>query len=91
MFVDTFDTEEALNETIIVVEISAPTYFGARHAIESLSQFWGYDDGFDGIQAPRFIILENVTITDGPQFPHRGLLIDTSRNFISKVHSLIES
>ena len=74
------------NDSYIAVEISAPTYFGARHALESLSQLWGYDDGFGSITSPRFIILENVTIVDGPEFNHRGVLIDTCRNFISKVY-----
>ena len=74
------------NDSYIAVEISAPTYFGARHALESLSQLWGYDDGFGGITSPRFIILDNVTIVDGPEFSHRGVLIDTCRNFINKVY-----
>ena len=69
----------------IAIEINAVTYFGARHALESLSQLWGYDDGFGGITSARFIILDNVTIVDGPEFQHRGGLIDTSRNYINKV------
>ena len=63
------------------------TYFGARHALETLSQIWGFDDGFGGIISPSFIILDDVIIdNDGPEFPHRGVLIDTCRNYINKVH-----
>ena len=63
------------------------TYFGARHALETLSQLWGFDDGFGGIISPSFIILDDVIIdNDGPEFPHRGVLIDTCRNYIDKVY-----
>ena len=71
----------------IDVGIGAMTYFGARHALETLSQLWGFDDGFGGIISPSFIILDDVIIdNDGPEFPHRGVLIDTCRNYIDKVY-----
>ena len=72
----------------ITVNIKAQNYFGARHALESLSQMWGYDEGIsdsdDRKQNGHFIVLDKLSIIDGPEFKHRGSLIDTSRNFILK-------
>ena len=64
---------------ILEAEITARTYFGARHALETLSQLIVYDDLRDQIQVPN-----QVSITDGPVYPYRGVLLDTSRNFIDK-------
>ena len=71
------------SEHYIAIGISAPTYFGARHALESLSQSWGTDD-----LNKKFILLDGLKISDEPHFPHRGVLVDSSRNFISKVNIL---
>jgi len=30
-----------------------------------------------------FIVLQSATINDFPEFRHRGILVDTSRNFVS--------
>jgi len=59
-------------------KIDAVTQFGARHGLETLSQLIIYDEHVDSFQ-----IMSTASITDGPKFPYRGLLIDTSRNFIS--------
>ena len=76
-------------ESQIVVDINAQNYFGARHALESLSQFWGYSEEINADDQSNyighFVVLNDVSISDGPEFKHRGALIDTSRNFISKV------
>ena len=60
----------------IVVSISASTYFGARHAVESLSQLLAYDS-----VSGKMHLVDNVWIKDSPAYPHRGLILDTSRNF----------
>jgi len=60
------------------VFISAYSFFGARHALETLSQLIAWDESI-----PALIIMKDVEIRDSPAFPHRGLLIDTSRNFVS--------
>ena len=31
----------------------------------------------------RYIVSDDVTIQDWPQFPHRGISLDTARNFVS--------
>ncbi|CAG7832847.1 unnamed protein product [Allacma fusca] len=61
----------------VSTSIVANTYFGARNALETLSQLIAYDDETNSLK-----ILDRATISDGPVFAYRGVLIDTSRNFI---------
>jgi len=63
----------------VVVSIKAPTYYGLRAGLETLSQMITYDDLSDTLQ-----IYSEAQVEDSPKFSHRGLLIDTSRNFMSK-------
>jgi hexosaminidase len=58
------------------VSITATTFFGARHAIETLSQIMAWDKTLESM-----IMLTDANISDSPAFVHRGLIIDTSRNF----------
>ncbi|MCL4133757.1 UNVERIFIED_CONTAM: hypothetical protein GTU68_037765 [Idotea baltica] len=58
------------------VRIEANTFFGARHALETLSQLINYDDINNTLQ-----IVHSANIKDAPAFPYRGILLDTSRNF----------
>nr|CAD7426366.1 unnamed protein product [Timema monikensis] len=59
--------------------VTSGTFFGARHGLETLSQMIWYDEEDDsGVLR----VLDNATIDDRPVFPHRGLMIDTSRNFL---------
>ena len=62
----------------VLVEINADNYFGARHGLESLFQVMEYDDVKN-----QFIILSGIKIRDYPEFKHRGISLDTSRNFIT--------
>lgn len=66
----------------MVVNITAETFFGARHGIETLSQLIWWDEylnnGVGGLK-----ILKGATIQDRPVFAYRGLMIDTARNFMS--------
>ena len=59
-------------------DISAANYFGARHGIETLFQLMEYDD-----ITMNYIILNSAEIRDYPEFRHRGISLDTSRNFIA--------
>ncbi|XP_030753040.1 probable beta-hexosaminidase fdl [Sitophilus oryzae] len=59
------------------VKITAPTYFGVRHGLETLSQLIWYD-----AQTDRLRIMHEIRIIDEPKFPHRGIMIDVARNFI---------
>lgn len=58
--------------------ITATTYFGARNGLETLSQLIVFDDLRDKLQ-----IIQDAYIEDKPVYPYRGILLDTSRNFIS--------
>ncbi|XP_045467593.1 probable beta-hexosaminidase fdl [Harmonia axyridis] len=60
----------------ISVNIIASTFFGARHALESLSQLIWFDPS-----SKTHRILHNLEIEDAPSFTYRGVMVDTSRNF----------
>lgn len=78
----TLDTDESYKLTISVtgtkvnVKVEAKTYFGARHAIETLSQFIVYDNIRNELQ-----IVGELEMTDKPAYKYRGLVLDTSRNY----------
>lgn len=62
----------------VEVTIAANTYFGARHALESLSQFIQYDELHDKLIMPSVMNIE-----DKPAYRYRGFLLDTARRFYS--------
>jgi len=75
-------------ENILVVDIVAETYFGARHALETMFQLVQFDSFTSS-----FLISSDVKITDEPFYPHRGVMLDTARNFIpvDKIKTMIDS
>ncbi|KAK3864073.1 hypothetical protein Pcinc_030216 [Petrolisthes cinctipes] len=79
------DTDESYNMVVQTVDdtttvtILATTYYGARHAFESLSQLISYDEDHSSLQ-----IVRDVKINDAPKFKFRGLMLDTGRNFYPK-------
>ncbi|XP_037773623.1 chitooligosaccharidolytic beta-N-acetylglucosaminidase-like [Penaeus monodon] len=78
------DTDESYQLFVTTIadktnaQIVAATYFGARHALETLSQMVEYEEGVDAL-----MVLSTATVEDAPTFPYRGILLDTSRNFFS--------
>lgn len=81
----TLDTDESYKLQIqqaddksMIATITATTYFGARNGLETLLQLIVFDDLRDQIQ-----IIRDAYIEDKPAFPYRGILLDTSRNFVS--------
>ncbi len=46
--------------------------------METLFQLIEFDEA-----GRHFVILSDVEIEDGPEFPHRGISLDTSRNFVT--------
>lgn len=62
----------------IVAKINAETIFGARHALETLVQLIFYDD-----ISSKLLISDYVEIEDGPKYKHRGIALDTARNYYS--------
>ncbi|XP_011171734.2 chitooligosaccharidolytic beta-N-acetylglucosaminidase [Solenopsis invicta] len=81
----TLETDESYTLQITAVDgqleayITAKTYFGARYALETLSQLIVFDDLRNQIQIPN-----EIYIVDGPKYPYRGILLDTSRNYVDK-------
>lgn len=75
-------------EGLIKVEIFGATYFGCRHAVETLFQLADWDPF-----TRTHIIADEVRVEDSPVFPHRGVMLDTARHFISveKIKELIDS
>ncbi|GLI76030.1 woronin body major protein [Penicillium ochrochloron] len=59
------------------VKITSQTVWGAVHAFTTLQQLI-ISDGKGGL-----IIEQPVKIQDAPLYPHRGVMVDTGRNFIS--------
>jgi len=72
----------------LIVNVVADTYFGARHGVESLFQLAIWDPA-----SFTFLLPTGVQIEDSPHFPHRGVMLDTARNFIpiSDILKLIDS
>ena len=81
----TLNTDESYSLVIksnmsdINVKITAPTYFGARHGLETVSQLTAYQESHSTLQ----IVSNAVILNDKPSYPYRGLLLDTSRNYFS--------
>ncbi|OQE20891.1 hypothetical protein PENFLA_c015G07035 [Penicillium flavigenum] len=65
------------------IRINAQTVWGVLHAFTTLQQII-ISDGKGGL-----IIEQPVKIKDAPLYPHRGIMMDTGRNFIT-VRKLLE-
>jgi N-acetyl-beta-hexosaminidase len=71
------------------ISITAPTVYGAMHALETLSQLVTYDFDTEGYA----VAAVPWSIADAPRFPHRGLMVDTARHFetLSAIRGMIDS
>lgn len=77
----TFGTNEsysveghAVDDGTINITITAQTFFGARHALETLSQLVIYDD-----LRKRTLLPASIAVSDAPAFNWRGVCLDTAR------------
>jgi len=76
---ESYSLEVKTTDSTIEASITAGTFFGARHALETVSQMTAYLESHDAMQ-----ILNKAVITDDkPSYKYRGLMLDTSRNFFS--------
>lgn len=71
-----YNLEIRTTNSDVIVNIQAISYYGARHGLETLSQLIWWDE-YDNILR----ILKDVEIQDEPAFPHRGISVDTARNY----------
>lgn len=61
-----------------VAELAAETVWGALRGIETFSQIIYNNDNLDSLH----FYVNETRIDDYPRFPHRGLMIDTSRHYL---------
>lgn len=78
-----------LSVTPTQISISCYAVYGCYHAFETLSQMTSFS--FDSVAYS--IKAAPWSIVDFPRFPHRGLLIDTSRHFlpVPTIKAIIDS
>ncbi|OWR46107.1 beta-N-acetylglucosaminidase 1 precursor [Danaus plexippus plexippus] len=70
-------------DTSVVVQVIAETVFGARHGLETLTHLISADKPDLSEQSKCGLrMVAGAKIWDKPVYPHRGFLLDTSRNFI---------
>ncbi|PZC85065.1 hypothetical protein B5X24_HaOG202829 [Helicoverpa armigera] len=69
---------QAASSDRINATIKGGSFFGLRHGLETLSQLIVYDDIRN-----HMLIVRDVSISDKPVYPYRGVLLDTARNFYS--------
>lgn len=76
----------AMDSNVHSVDITAPSAFGALRAMQTLVQLVRQGRGFNYI--PNF----PITVEDKPKFPHRGLLLDTAREYyrVSTIKNIIQ-
>ncbi|OBZ83220.1 Beta-hexosaminidase 1 [Choanephora cucurbitarum] len=67
-------------ETGGYVLLKAKTWVGALRALETFSQLVTMEK--------KSLVVHTIRIKDSPTYPHRGLLLDTSRNFFPVKHIL---
>ncbi|KAK0168980.1 hypothetical protein PV327_002736 [Microctonus hyperodae] len=72
------------------IQVFAFTVYGVRHALETLSQLFANVLKSNDIKG--LVIIDHAIIEDRPTFIHRGLLIDTARNYlpVSKILRTID-
>ena len=66
-----------VSETGNSIELTANTYYGALHGLETLSQLITFNFPTSTYQ----IANAPWSIKDAPRYPHRGVLVDTSRHY----------
>lgn len=67
------------------VEIFSETVYGARHALETLTQLiaaYSINNPEEKGRQRGLALVAGAKIRDKPVYPHRGLLLDTARNFV---------
>lgn len=65
----------------VMVQIQAETVYGARHALETLTQLTVKRMNND-LMRNELVVITEADIADKPIYQHRGLLVDTARHFI---------
>jgi len=85
---ESYDMTVQTKDDVTTATILASTYYGARHALESLSQLIAYDEINNSL-----MVVHTAMISDEPAFTYRGIMLDTGRNFYPKeeIMSLLDT
>ncbi|XP_034946655.1 probable beta-hexosaminidase fdl [Chelonus insularis] len=75
---ESYKLEVNLKERVLYGRITANSYHGVRHGLETLSQLFWWDES---TEKQGLAVLSNVLVVDKPTFHYRGLMIDTGRQF----------
>lgn len=78
--------ESELLRSKFSARITATTIWGALHGLETFSQIVRRHSQ----ETSKLVIEHSVHIKDKPLFPHRGLMLDTARNFYP-VHAILRT
>lgn len=70
-----YSLEVTLSNDQLIANIKADNYYGARHGLETLTQLFA---AYDGV----LYVNNGAQIVDQPVYPHRGVLLDTARNYL---------
>ena len=83
------DESYELSVTAAAATLKAKTVFGALRGLETFSQLVEFDFTSEAYTIPN----APLSIHDAPRFPHRGLMIDTSRHFqpLASIRAIIDS
>uniref|UniRef100_A0A1A9WED6 beta-N-acetylhexosaminidase n=1 Tax=Glossina brevipalpis TaxID=37001 RepID=A0A1A9WED6_9MUSC len=71
------ETDE-INARHYDANITANSFYGARHALSTLQQLVWFDE-----REHSWLTLSKIDIKDAPRFRYRGLMLDTSRHYFS--------
>ncbi|XP_063237810.1 chitooligosaccharidolytic beta-N-acetylglucosaminidase isoform X2 [Bacillus rossius redtenbacheri] len=74
---ESYSLQVAARGSQVTAQVRAATGFGARHGLETLAQLVAATG-----RPARLLMAGEARVADRPAFPHRGLLLDTARNFL---------
>ncbi len=63
--------------------LTAATVWGALRGLETFTQLVSYQNNFPGQEPGYYLYWTPLYIEDSPRFPWRGLLVDSSRHYLS--------
>ncbi|KAL9915177.1 probable beta-hexosaminidase fdl [Glossina fuscipes] len=75
---ESYELHTIFNAGRYEANITANSFFGARHALSTLQQLMWFDE-----RESWWRTLSKIDIVDAPRFRYRGLMLDTSRHYIS--------
>ncbi|XP_046659208.1 chitooligosaccharidolytic beta-N-acetylglucosaminidase-like [Homalodisca vitripennis] len=78
---ESYSLEVNTRDNRVDVHIQAETVYGARHGLETLTQLTAATDT-DDLYGYQLVIVTTAKVSDKPKHPHRGLLLDSARNYL---------